>query len=165
MEQNTEFVYPEQYNLLTEEEKQIVHIRDDAFITKLLANKEGLMLWAIKGAEKFMNDKARPVPEKLLKIKQQVKEDKDELGTWIRNNLTPSGDDLTVLEVKQFWKKYDMDFGQKKHGFNKKFLEECARQGYKTSTGRSGKSEEKVLGCMRVETEEEKKMKEMIAKI
>jgi P4 family phage/plasmid primase-like protien len=166
LEQNTEFVYPEQYALLSEEEKKIVHIRDDAFITKLLANKEGLIRWALEGSDKFMKDKARPVPKKLLEIKNQVKEDKDELGSWVRNNLTSSTEtDLTVLEVKQFWKKYDMDFGQKKHGFNKKFLEECARQGYKTSIGRAGKSEEKILGCMRVETEEEKKMKDMIAKI
>jgi hypothetical protein len=120
-----------------------------------MSNKEGLMKWALEGSKKFMKDKMRPVPEKLLKIKEEVKEEKNIINEWINRNLEKSDNDLPLSQLKLFWKKYDIDFGQKKHGFNKIFLNECERLGYKTNSGRQGKGEEKILCCSHIKPKEE----------
>jgi P4 family phage/plasmid primase-like protien len=140
LKQNVEFLNKDDYDKASElqKNKHEIALRDDSFITRVISNKEGLMKWAIEGSKKFMKDKMKPVPLKLLKIKEEVKEEKNIISEWINRNLEKSDNDIPLSQLKLFWKKYDIDFGQKKHGFNKHFLTECEKLGYKTNSGRQG---------------------------
>lgn len=157
LKQNVEFLNKDDYEKAPELKKKSheIGLRDDTFIKRLMTNKEGLMKWAIEGSKKFMKDQMRPVPNKLLKIKEEVKDEKNIIGEWINRNLEKSEKDLSLSQLKLFWRRYDIDFGQKKHGFNKIFLAECEKLGYQTNLGRQGKGEEKILQCSRIKTEEE----------
>lgn len=166
LEQNTEFVYQEQFDKMKEDEKKQVQIRNDEFVNQLLLNKEGLLRWAILGANKYIDNPKMPAPEKMKKIKDSVKEESDELGNWIQRNLiNDETSDVALSSLKSFWKMNDIDFGQKKRGFNKMFLLECEKYGFRTNPGREQKSEEKILHCRRILTQKEEENLKLMPKI
>jgi hypothetical protein len=151
---------------MTEEQKKQVQVRNDDFVEKLLKNQEGLLRWAILGANKYIDNPKMPAPEKMKKIKDSVKEESDELGNWIQRNLvSDETNDLALSSLKSFWKMNELDFGQRKKGFNKMFLSECEKYGFKTNPGRDQKSEEKILFCRRVLTQKEEESLKLMAKI
>jgi len=164
LEQNTEFVFEEQFNKMTEEQKKQVQIRNDDFVNKLLSNQEGLLRWALIGSNKYIDNPKMPAPEKMKKIKDTVKEESDELGNWIQRNLISDfTSEVALSSLKTFWKMNELDFGQRKKGFNKMFLLECEKHGFKTNPGREQKSEEKILFCRRVLTQKEEEAKALTA--
>jgi phage/plasmid-associated DNA primase len=166
LEQNTEFVYMEQYEKMTEEQKKNVQLRNDKFVEKLLNNSEGLLKWALLGSNKYIDDPKLPPPASMIKTKETVKEESDELGNWILRNLVSDETcDVALSSLKSFWKMNELDFGQRKKGFNKSFLLECEKHGFRTNPGREQKAEEKILGCRRVLTQKEIEMSEMSKKI
>lgn len=166
LEQNTEFVYQEQFDKMNEEEKKQVQIRNDDFVEKLLSNEEGLLKWAILGANKYIDNPKMPAPEKMNKTKEEVKEESDELGNWIQRNLVSDPtSEVALSSLKSFWRSNEMDFGQRKKGFNKMFLLECEKYGFKTNPGREQKSEEKILYCRRVLTQKEEENLRLMPKI
>lgn len=186
LEQNIPFVTKEEYEKADDELKKTHKIQplDDDFINNLTSNKEAILLWGLKGASMFMKEPKKPVPEKMQIVKQLVKQESNEMALWIERflepvyemdskNLDENGNHLpkldekgqpipkldekvTLSSIKLFWKRNDIDFGQKKHGFNEKFLKECEKAGYKTNAGRKQKAEEVILGCRRILLETEK---------
>jgi len=163
IEQNVKFIYEEEYKKLSDEVKQSgkVQIRNDDFIDELLNKEEGLLKWFLDGAKLYINNPKMPIPEKLIELKQDIKDDENELRTWLMRNLEVSDNsELTLLTVKKYWKMNDLNFGQTKKGFNKRFMDECEKLGYKTNSGRFQKSEEKILNCARILTQEEKEQQE-----
>jgi phage/plasmid-associated DNA primase len=186
LEQNIPFVTKEEYEKADDELKKTHKIQplDDEFLEKLTSNKEAILLWGLKGASMFMEAPKRPVPEKMQVVKQLVKQESNEMALWIerfleplyemdsknldeKGNFLPKLDEkgqpipkldekVTLSSIKMFWKRNDIDFGQKKHGFNEKFLKECEKAGYKTNAGRKQKAEEVILGCKRIKLDSEK---------
>lgn len=160
IEQNVKFVSEEEYEKAPQELKDSnsIQIKDFDFIEKLKANKEGLLLWALQGAKKYIDDPKKSVPEKLQILKDNAKEDSNELSNWIKRNLQHEpGKNCTLSSIKAHWRITGDNFGQSKKGFNKLFLSECQKLGFETNAGRDQKSEEKILNCIRALSESELK--------
>ena len=158
IEQNVKFADQEEYDKAPQslKDSHSVQLRDSQFIDRLKANKEGLLLWALQGAKKYIDNRARPVPAKLQILKKNVKDDSNELSNWIKRNLQHEpGKNVSLSAIKSYWRRTGDNFGQSKKGFNKLFLDECQKLGFATNVGREQKSEEKVLDCIRVLSEEE----------
>jgi len=64
LEMNTKFVYPGEWDELTDEEREsgAFGIRRPEFITALRKNKEGTLLWLLEGAKRYMDEPERTAP-------------------------------------------------------------------------------------------------------
>ena len=64
-----------------------VRMADNDFITRLLANKEGLMLWALLGASDFNDNPSLDPPAKMEVAEKSAKDATDVVGNWVKNTL------------------------------------------------------------------------------
>ena len=169
-EQNTEFVDPDVYEATPEEVKAsgAVKKKDDEMVKALIANTEGLMLWALEGASMWYDDPRMPVPAAMSAAKEKAVSEVDTLGVWLKGNLRnyktlpvasrPADWErakVKLSELKDIWKTKGLDFGQRARGFNKTFLAKAAALGFEVDEGRAGKSEEKIKLAGLIEDEEE----------
>ena len=164
-EQNVEFKNPEAYEEESKERKAKgdVRVKDDTFIEALLADKEGMMLWALKGACAYVDDPTRSPPPSMATSKARAEEKNDKLGAWIRGNILNyklvASDKrpekwekcrIAIKQIKDRWKGEGdkaEDFKFNKSGFNGLFCEKLEKMGYTVERGRPGKSEERIIGC------------------
>ena len=69
-------------------------LRDQAFVNDLLANKEGLMLWALEGATEYVNDPYRAPPPVMFAFKDKAIDKGDVIGSWLKATV----DNYAVME-------------------------------------------------------------------
>jgi putative DNA primase/helicase len=157
VEQNKEFKPPEAYDALPEERKPFYGKQDERFVAELLENKEGLMLWALRGATKYMENKKRTIPESMKATKQKACGEIDILGNWCRRFLkVEPNSKVKVADLKRRWAEERLQFNQNEKSFVRTFLGriESIVPGIGKDEGRAGKGEAKLLNC-RVLTAEE----------
>lgn len=65
-----------------------VKLADDGFVNRLLANKEGLMLWALMGANDYIDNPSMEPPEVMKVAEKKAKDNADVLGNWVKLTLT-----------------------------------------------------------------------------
>jgi P4 family phage/plasmid primase-like protien len=154
LEQNVGFVDPETYAEASADKKTdgSIKLKDDEFTDKLTENTEGLLLWALIGANGFMDNKRFALPQKMKISKEKAVGEADTLGQWLKSNVrnlkNETKDDkkkITLRELKDIWKREECDINFKAFGFNKLFCEKAKSLGYEVSEGRVGKSEEKMI--------------------
>lgn len=154
LEQNVGFVDEETYAEASADKKAdgSIKLKDDEFTDKLTENVEGLMLWALIGANGFIDNKRFALPQKMKASKEKAVGEADHLGNWLKANIrnlkTESKDDkkrITLRELKDIWKREECEIGFKVSGFNKFFCEKAKSLGYEVFEGRAGKSEEKLI--------------------
>jgi hypothetical protein len=152
-EQNCEFVDQGDYERANEKDKEAKKIlmKDDAFITRLLENVEGLMLWALEGACRFTDNPRMPAPKAMGSAKDKAVCEGDVLGIWIHGNIL----NLTSAEKKPAnWEKINLKFkrvkemmnaqnenlGQRQPGFNRRLKEKLESVGFQIG-GREDKGD------------------------
>lgn len=163
LEQNTEFVEKEVYDEAPEELKATgqIKMKDDELVGNLLENKEGMMLWALIGANGYMDNKRFALSQKMKVSKEKAVCEADILGQWLRANVRNLKDvkkddkkRITLRELKDIWKRNECDIPFKAYGFNKAFCEKAKSLGFEVSEGRTGKSEEKLIYVELIEDDE-----------
>ena len=152
-EQNCEFVDQGDYERANEKDKEAKKIlmKDDAFITRLLENVEGLMKWALEGACRFTDNPRMPAPKAMGSAKDKAVCEGDVLGIWIHGNIL----NLTSAEKKPAnWEKINLKFkrvkemmnaqnenlGQRQPGFNRRLKEKLESVGFQIG-GREDKGD------------------------
>lgn len=160
VEQNKEFKTPEAYDALHEDQKPFYGKQDEKFVKELLENREGLMLWALRGATEYMKNKKRSIPEAMKATKQKACGEVDILGNWCRRFLkcdeSTNKQKLKVADLKKRWAEDKLNFGQNEKSFVRTFLARIKTiiPGCDTDEGRPGKGEAKLIN-VRVLTAEE----------
>jgi P4 family phage/plasmid primase-like protien len=157
-EQNVCFLDPEKYELASEEDKAsgAVKRKDDSFIKALLENVEGIMKWALEGANMYIDDPRKAPPPELTKAKAKAMGEADVLGNWIKasiRNFTaiepskrPSGwerKNLKFKTVKDILRSEHLNFGQNQAGFNKRLKEKLESLGFEVG-GREDKGDQYI---------------------
>jgi P4 family phage/plasmid primase-like protien len=171
-EQNCEFLDPSDYKEADEELKTAKKIlmKDDEFVKRLVENTEGLLLWALEGANRYIDNPRMEAPEEMNSAKKKAVNEVDVVGAWIRSNIRKL-DELEEKERPENWKKAKLTFkelkqtmnaqnahlGQNQHGFEKMFKQKLEAFGYEVK-GREGKGEiyiAKVDYCPAPDADEE----------
>jgi hypothetical protein len=155
-EQNVCFLDPDKYDAASEEDKRTgaVKRKDDAFIKALLANTEGLMKWALDGANRYIDDPRIAPPPELTKAKAKAMGEADVLGNWLRASIRnlataavkPAGwerKNLKFKTIKDILRTEHLNFGQNLAGFNKKLKEKLEALGFEIG-GREDKGDQYV---------------------
>jgi len=89
-EMNTKFCKTQQeYDEAPQELKDqgYVLMEDNTFVNRLMANKEGLMLWALLGANDYIANPKMEPPEKMKVAEKKAKDTADVVGNWVRLTL------------------------------------------------------------------------------
>jgi P4 family phage/plasmid primase-like protien len=142
-EQNCEFVDKKDYEERDEEDKKKkkVMLKDDEFVERLLANREGLLLWALGGADLYTDNPRMAPPAVMDSAKEKAKEEVNVIGGWIRSNLVkysgvavkPANWEkakVKITQIKDKLRQTGANIGQNVMGFNKRFKEKLEEMGY-----------------------------------
>ena len=153
-EQNCEFVDPSDYENADEEAKtkKRIIMKDDVFIKRLLENVEGLMLWALEGASRYIDNPRMDAPKAMSSAKEKAVNEADTLGIWLEGNITKGKGNLKFKRVKEMMTDQKENFQQRQAGFNKRLKEKLERLGYEVG-GREEKGDQYIKGA--VENKEE----------
>ena len=141
-EQNCEFIDPHDYKDADEKakKKKRIMMKDDEFIGRLLANVEGLMLWALEGASLFIDNPRMEAPKAMSSAKDKAVNEGDVLGIWIRGNIRKGEKNLKFRLVKDTLNAQNEHLGQRQAGFNKQLKAKLEMLGYKIG-GREDKGD------------------------
>jgi P4 family phage/plasmid primase-like protien len=166
-EQNCEFIDPSDYEKADEKEKETKRImmKDDDFIARLLANTEGLMLWALEGASLFIDNPRMEAPSAMYSAKDKAVNESDTLGIWIRGNIRNlktladkphnwAKTNLKFKAVKDLMNAQNENLGQRQAGFNKRLKEKLEMLGFEVG-GREDKGDQYIKGADTEEQEDE----------
>jgi P4 family phage/plasmid primase-like protien len=144
IKQNVRFLDPTEYEASSAAEKDShsVKLKDDAFRERLLANKSGLLLWALRGADAFMANRRLPAPAAVRAAKAEAVETTDRLGNWFEaciRKTTASRAAVRLTDVKAELLRW---LGEAKlpRGFDAKFKEKAEKLGFDVG-GRVGKGD------------------------
>lgn len=151
-EQNVPCLDADEYDVAEPQLKQqgLVVKKDNDFVEKLLADKEGTLRWALIGAQRYIANPRTPMPDAMKQVKAKAKDNLDTITQWLRGNLEAGQKSLTFKEIKDEWKLKGLNFDQKKRGFIDTLVEKITTLGFMVSKGRPGKSEERVEKCQLV---------------
>jgi P4 family phage/plasmid primase-like protien len=157
-EQNCEFVDEKDYEERSEEEKTSKKVlkKDDDFVAELLANKEGLLFWALEGANLYTDNPRMAPPKAMASAKDKAQEEVNVIGAWIRQNLRKLEDvpeanrpanwakaKVKFSQIKDRLRQRNINIGQNVMGFNKRFTEKLTAMGYEVG-GREDKGDQYV---------------------
>ena len=159
LEQNTEFVDAADFASRDYESKSEhrVKLRDDAFVAALLENKEGLMLWALRGAAAYIADRRKQPPAAMTAAKSKAASETDVLANWIQSNIRnmkasmPKKTNVTLKTIKELLRTQGIHLGQNLSGFERAFKEKVVELGFETG-GREGKGDFYIKYAEVVET-------------
>jgi hypothetical protein len=115
-------------------------MKDDEFITKLLENMEGIMLWALEGASLYIDNPRMEAPKAMSSAKDKAVNEGDVLGIWIRGNIRKAKTNLKFKRVKELLNTQNEHLGQRQAGFNKQLKAKLEMLGYEVG-GREDKGD------------------------
>jgi hypothetical protein len=140
VEQNVAFLDAKDYEEADEKLKAEgrVQKKDDAFVSRLLANKSGLLLFALQGANAYIDNKRREAPPEMDSARDKAMGELDKLGNWLRSNVAnlltskPAGYEkkkVSVKQIKEMMKAQGLNLGQNDTGFNRRFKDKATTMG------------------------------------
>ncbi len=166
-EQNCEFVDPADFVKADKEaiQNKRVMMKDEAFITRLKENVEGLMCWALEGASRFIDNPRMEAPKAMSAAKEKAVNEVDMLGIWIRKNIIhlasaekkPANwqkSNLKFKRVKEMMNADNENLGQHQQRFNRRLTEKLESLGFQIG-GREDKGDQYIKCAMEVTFEEE----------
>jgi hypothetical protein len=109
LEQNVSFLTKSDYDKESDENKAsgAVKLRDGDLWAKLQDNKEGIMLWALEGARRYVANRSLEPPSEMKAAKAKARDTTDIIGQWVRD---------TIINLKYFipqplnWEKQRVQF-------------------------------------------------------
>ena len=142
-------------------------MRDNNFCQELLANREGLLLWALEGASEYAKDPQRQPPDCMFAFKDKAVGQSDAVGSWLKNTLInyavmedgkrPSGwrrERVTFHDLRNEMKNDGINTLKDKAFSNENVWAVAEKLGFDLQ-GRPGKGDATILGaCLRREVEE-----------
>lgn len=105
------------------------HRRDHGLAQKLLAEKDGILRWAIDGCLAWQREGLKP-PARVIEATEEYLEAEDAMGRWLEENCdrNPSAR-TTTNDLFTSWKTWS-DHGGEYVGTIRKFSEDVAKRGF-----------------------------------